>query len=45
MQQLIQPLPRRVPGAEDFDETGDNKNRQENLEEFGLGNLVCCHSF
>jgi hypothetical protein len=45
MQQLIQPLPRRVTGAKDFDETGNNKNGQKKLEEFGLGDLFRCHSF
>lgn len=45
MQQLIQPLPRNVARTEDLDETRDDKNGQEKLEEFGFGDLFCCHSF
>jgi hypothetical protein len=42
---MIQPLPRRVAGDKDFNKARNNKNGQENLEQFGLGDLFCRHSF
>lgn len=45
MQQLIQPLARNVARTEDLDETGNDKNGQKKLEEFGFSHLVRCHSF